>query len=126
MTDSKYKEIAEQLNVDTETVHHWDKRHKKRDFQRKAYNQYCELAKKILAGICLFVSSFTFITITAMFSPIGDQVQAWLSYLVNYLGIHMDYSPVTLLNLLVVVYAISAAVIIRTLFYLSGIDPGSL
>lgn len=125
MSDSKYKEIAEQLNVDTKTVQHWDKLSNKRNVQR-TYRSYWEIAKKILAGICLFVSSFTFITITAMCSPIGDQVQAWLNVLVNYLGIHMDYSPVTMLNLLVVVYAISAAVIIRTMAYLLDIDPGSM
>lgn len=125
MSDSKYQKIAEQLNVDTKTVQQWDKLSKKRDFQR-TYRPHCELSKKILAGIGLFVSSFTFITITAMFSPIGDHVQEWLSYLVNYLGIHMDYSPVTLFNLLLVVYAISAAVIIRTMNYLLDIDPGSL
>ena len=122
---SDYKEIAEQLDVDIETVQRWDKLHKKRDVQRM-YRPYWEIAKKILAGICLFVSSLTFITITAMCSPIGDYVQEWLSYLVNYFGIHMDYSPVTQLQILVVVYAISASVIIRTLFYLSDIDPGSL
>ena len=125
MSDSKYKEIAEQLDVDIETVQRWDKLHKKRDVQRM-YRPYWEIAKKILAGICLFISSLTFITITAMLSPIGDHVQELLSYLVNYLGIHMDYSPVTQLQILVVVYAISASVIIRTLFYLSDIDPGSL
>lgn len=125
MSDSKYKEIAEQLNVDTETVQQWDKLSKKRNVQRM-YRPYWEIAKKILAGICLFISSLTFITITAMLSPIGDHVQELLSYLVNYLGIHMDYSPVTQLQILVVVYAISASVIIRTLFYLSDIDPGSL
>lgn len=123
MSNSKYTEIAKHLDVDEKTVQQWDKLSKKRD---KAYNQYCERAKKILAGICLFVSSFTFITITAMFSPIGDHVQEWLSYLVNYLGIHMDYSPVTMFNLLLAVYAVLVAVIIRTLSYLLDIDPGSL
>lgn len=122
---SDYKELAKQLDVDIKTVQRWDKLSKKRNVQRM-YRPYWEIAKKILAGICLFVSSLTFITITAMCSPIGDYVQEWLSYLVNYFGIHMDYSPVTQLQILVVVYAISASVIIRTLFYLSGIDPGSL
>lgn len=122
---SDYKELAKQLDVDEKTVQQWDKLSKKRNVQRM-YRPYWEIAKKILVGICLFVSSFTFITITAMFSPIGDHVQEWLSYLVNYLGIHMDYSPVTLFNLLLVVYAVSAAMIIRTLFYLLDIDPGSL
>lgn len=125
MSDSKYKEIAKQLDVDEKTVQDWDKLSKKRNVQRM-YRPYWEIAKKILAGIGLFVSSLTFITITAMFSPIGDQVQEWLNILVNYLGIHMDYSPVTLFNLLLVVYAVSAAMIIRTLFSLLDIDPGSL
>lgn len=125
MSDSKYTEIAKQLDIDEKTVQQWDKLSKKRNVQRM-YRPYWEIAKKILAGICLFVSSLTFITITAMCSPIGDYVQEWLSYLVNYFGIHMDYSPVTQLQILVVVYAISASVIIRTLFYLSDIDPGSL
>ena len=111
--------------MDEKTVQQGDKLSKKRNVQRM-YRPYWEIAKKILAGICLFVSSLTFITITAMCSPIGDYVQEWLSYLVNYFGIHMDYSPVTQLQILVVVYAISASVIIRTLFYLSDIDPGSL
>ena len=121
---SDYKEIAEQLDVDIETVQRWDKLHK--SVMSNEYRPYWEIAKKILAGIGLFVSSLTFITITAMFSPIGDQVQEWLNILVNYLGIHMDYSPVTLFNLLLVVYAVSAAMIIRTLFSLLDIDPGSL
>lgn len=125
MSNSKSTEIAKHLDVDEKTVQQWDKLSKKRNVQRM-YRPYWEIAKKILAGICLFVSSLTFITITAMCSPIGDYVQEWLSYLVNYFGIHMDYSPVTQLQILVVVYAISASVIIRTLFYLSDIDPGSL
>lgn len=125
MSNSKYTEIAKHLDVDEKTVQDWDKLSKKRNVQRM-YRLYWEIAKKILAGICLFVSSLTFITITAMFSPIGDYVQEWLSYLVNYFGIHMDYSPVTQLQILVVVYAISASVIIRTLSYLLDIDPGSL
>ena len=122
MSNSKYTEIAKHLDVDEKTVQQWDKLSKKRNVQRM-YRPYWEIAKKILAGICLFVSSFTFITITAMFSPIGDHVQEWLSYLVNYLGIHMDYSPVTLFNLLLAVYAVSVAVIIRTMTYLLDIDP---
>lgn len=125
MSNSKSTEIAKHLDIDEKTVQQWDKLSKKRNVQRM-YRPYWEIAKKILAGICLFVSSLTFITITAMCSPIGDYVQEWLSYLVNYFGIHMDYSPVTQLQILVVVYAISASVIIRTLFYLSDIDPGSL
>lgn len=125
MSNSKYTEIAKHLDVDEKTVQQWDKLSKKRNVQRM-YRPYWEIAKKILAGICLFISSLTFITITAMFSPIGGHVQEWLSYLVNYLGIHMDYSPVTQFNLLLVVYAVSAAMIIRTLFYLLDIDPGSL
>lgn len=74
MSDSKYKEIAKQLDVDEKTVQDWDKLSKKRNVQRM-YRPYWEIAKKILAGIGLVVSSLTFITITAMFSPIGDHVQ---------------------------------------------------
>lgn len=84
-------------------------------------SKYQKITKQ-LAGILLVLSLLTFITTTAMLSPIGDQVQEWL----NHLGIHMNYLPVTILTLLVVVYIISTAVILRTLSYLLDVDPGSL
>lgn len=83
MSNSKYTEIAKHLDVDEKTVQQWDKLSKKRNVQRM-YRPYWEIAKKILAGICLFISSLTFITITAMFSPIGGHVQDQLHNLIYY------------------------------------------
>lgn len=122
MSDSKYKEIAEQLNVDMETVQQWDKLSKKRDFPRRAYQLYVELAKKILAGIVLGISSITFLTVLAILSPLGTQILE----LLDNVGVNLDYPPFTMAALLLLAMSISGMGIVIGLFYLLDIDPGSL
>ena len=80
MSDSK--EIAEQLDVDKETVQRWDKFNKKRDFKRTSQT-YFESVKKAPAGCIVCISGFTFITVLVILSPIGTPIYEWLDTIVD-------------------------------------------
>lgn len=115
-----YKEIAKQLDVDEKTVQQWDKLRKKRDFQR-TYRPYFELAKKILAGVILAVSSITFITVIVILNPIGTPIYEWLEANIN-----LGDSPTARGLLLLLVFATSGLGIVSSLLYLFDIGPGEL
>lgn len=117
MNDSK---IAEHLDVDIETVQRWDKFHKSVLFTKSI--NHMELAKKILAGVILGISSITFLTVLAILSPLGTQILE----LLNNVGANLNYPPFTMGALLLLAMSTSGMGIVISLFYLLDIDPGSL
>lgn len=117
MSDSK---IAEQLNVDKETVQRWDKLSKKRDIHR-THQTYFDGVKKALAGCILCISGFTFITALVILSPIGTPIYEWLDTIVG-----MGDTPLARGFLLLLVFATSGLGIVSSLLYLLDITPGEL